>query len=91
MLEAVARHFGERAFGVVLTGMGRDGSIGAQDVVAAGGEIAVQDRATSVVWGMPGSVASAGLASTVAAPAAIAARIAQRLGGPTRRWTFGWR
>jgi two-component system chemotaxis response regulator CheB len=91
MLEAVARHFGERAFGVVLTGMGRDGSIGAQDVVAAGGEIAVQDRATSVVWGMPGSVASAGLASTIAAPAAIAGRIAQRLGGPTRRRTFGWR
>lgn len=91
MLEAVARLFGERAFGVILTGMGRDGSIGAQDMVAAGGEIAAQDRATSVVWGMPGSVATAGLASTIAAPAAIARRIAQRLQGPTRRRTFAWR
>jgi two-component system chemotaxis response regulator CheB len=71
--------------------MGRDGSIGAQDVVAAGGEIAAQDRATSVVWGMPGSVATAGLASTVAAPAAIARRIAQRLEGSTYRRTSAWR
>jgi two-component system, chemotaxis family, protein-glutamate methylesterase/glutaminase len=87
MFQAVAQHFGERAFAVVLTGMGRDGSIGARDVVATGGEIAAQDRATSVVWGMPGSVATAGLASTIARPSAIAGRIAERMraGGPARR------
>jgi two-component system chemotaxis response regulator CheB len=81
MLEAVAEQFGERAFAVILSGMGRDGSLGARHIVARGGEIAAQDRATSVVWGMPGSVASAGLAATIAAPAAIAGRIAERTTG----------
>ncbi|PXA85056.1 chemotaxis response regulator protein-glutamate methylesterase [Nostoc sp. 3335mG] len=87
MFQAVAQQFGERAFAVVLTGMGRDGSIGARDIVATGGEIAAQDRNTSVVWGMPGSVATAGLASTIARPSAIAARISDRMrvGNATRR------
>jgi two-component system chemotaxis response regulator CheB len=84
MFSAVARCFGERAFAVVLSGMGRDGALGAADVVAAGGEIAVQDSASSVIWGMPGSVARAGLAATIAAPAGIAARIAARTGGRVR-------
>lgn len=80
MLDAVAAHYGEQAFAVVLTGMGRDGAIGARRLVEAGGEVAAQDRATSVVWGMPGSVAAAGLAATIAAPGRIAARIAERCG-----------
>ncbi len=79
MFRAVARTYGERAFAVVLSGMGRDGALGASDLVAAGAEIAVQDRASSVVWGMPGSVAKAGLATTVASPAGIAARIGERI------------
>jgi two-component system, chemotaxis family, protein-glutamate methylesterase/glutaminase len=81
MLEAVADHFGERAFAVILSGMGRDGSLGARHILARGGEIAAQDRATSVVWGMPGSVATAGLAATIATPAGIAARIGERMSG----------
>ena len=80
MLEAVADHFGTRAFAVMLTGMGRDGAIGARRLVEAGGELAAQDRVSSVVWGMPGSVAVAGLAATIADPAHIAARIARRCG-----------
>jgi two-component system chemotaxis response regulator CheB len=85
MLQAVARQFGAGAFAVILTGMGRDGSIGAHDIVVAGGEIAAQDRTSSVVWGMPGSVARAGLASTIASPSNIAARITERL-GVKREW-----
>ena len=49
--------------GVVLTGMGSDGTDGAADIVAAGGSVIAQDEATSVVWGMPGSAAEAGLCS----------------------------
>ncbi len=90
MLSAVAAHFRERAFVAILSGMGRDGSVGARDIVEAGGEIAVQDRASSVVWGMPGSIAMAGLAATIAPPAEIAGRIAERLGGRSVRRT-AWR
>jgi two-component system, chemotaxis family, protein-glutamate methylesterase/glutaminase len=47
---------------VVLTGMGSDGRSGAAEIRATGGTVVVQDQATSVVWGMPGAIASAGLA-----------------------------
>jgi two-component system chemotaxis response regulator CheB len=50
---------------VILTGMGTDGTHGAQDVVAAGGSVMAQDEATSVVWGMPGAAANAGVCSAV--------------------------
>ena len=85
MLASVAQVYAERAFAVVLSGMGRDGMIGARALVEAGGEVAVQNRATSVVWGMPGSVAKAGLAATIASPAQIAARIVERVEGRAAR------
>jgi two-component system chemotaxis response regulator CheB len=47
---------------VVLTGMGSDGRHGAAEIRSAGGTVVVQDQATSVVWGMPGAIAQAGLA-----------------------------
>ena len=47
---------------VVLTGMGSDGRNGASEIRSAGGTVVVQDQATSVVWGMPGAIAQAGLA-----------------------------
>jgi two-component system, chemotaxis family, protein-glutamate methylesterase/glutaminase len=65
MFRSVAKVFGKGVLAVVLTGMGEDGAAGCRDVVAAGGQVIVQDAATSVVWGMPGSVANAGLASAV--------------------------
>ncbi|MDC7121623.1 chemotaxis-specific protein-glutamate methyltransferase CheB [Cellulomonas fimi] len=50
---------------VVLTGMGVDGRQGCVEVVGAGGTVLVQDQPSSVVWGMPGAVATAGLAHRV--------------------------
>ena len=53
------------ALAIVLTGMGQDGLRGCEHLAAAGAEIVVQDEATSVVWGMPGFVARAGLADAM--------------------------
>jgi two-component system, chemotaxis family, protein-glutamate methylesterase/glutaminase len=57
--------YGGDLLAVVLTGMGADGRTGSAAVVAAGGTVVVQDEASSVVWGMPGAVAAAGLAHRV--------------------------
>lgn len=78
MFEAMAEIFGSEGVGVVLTGMGRDGTIGAEAMVKAGAEILAQDAATSVVWGMPGSVAQAGLASLVMPPEELARHVCNR-------------
>ena len=78
MFESVAEVFGERALAVVLSGMGRDGCRGAERVRAAGGVVAVQDRDSSVIWGMPGAIAESGLASTIGTPDQLGAFIAQR-------------
>ena len=68
MLASLAAACEGRALGVILSGMGRDGVIGAQALVDAGGTIYAQDADSSAVWGMPGAVARAGLASLVAPP-----------------------
>jgi two-component system chemotaxis response regulator CheB len=57
--------FGASALAVVLTGMGSDGTHGAQSLVEAGATVLAQDEATSTVWGMPGSIARAGLAHEI--------------------------
>jgi two-component system, chemotaxis family, protein-glutamate methylesterase/glutaminase len=80
MFDSIASLFGGRAIGIVLSGMGRDGAVGAARLVAAGAEVFAQDRASSVVWGMPGTVARAGLASLVAPADRLAERIAWRHG-----------
>nr|WP_029623195.1 chemotaxis-specific protein-glutamate methyltransferase CheB [Sphingomonas elodea] len=71
MFDSVAEVFGARALGVVLSGMGRDGCEGAGRLVEAGAKVLVQDQASSVVWGMPGAVATAGRASAVLPPEEI--------------------
>lgn len=78
MFASVADTFGEGAVGVVLSGMGRDGLRGAERMAAAGADVLVQDRDSSVVWGMPGAVATANLAGAVLPPAQIADLLARR-------------
>ena len=74
---------GGAVLGVVLTGMGSDGCKGARVIVDAGGSLVVQDQATSVVWGMPGAVATAGLAEEVLPLAEIAPAVLRRVAGRT--------
>lgn len=75
MFASLAAIHGPRLLAIVLSGMGRDGLEGARAVRDAGGTVLVQDRTTSVVWGMPGAVAKAGLASGVMSPAELGAAI----------------
>ncbi|MBB4839417.1 two-component system chemotaxis response regulator CheB [Sphingomonas kyeonggiensis] len=81
MFESVAEVFGARALGVVLSGMGRDGCEGAKDLIDAGAKVLAQDRASSVVWGMPGAVANAGRVSAILPPDEIGRLIARGGGG----------
>ena len=76
---SVAQTFGRNALAVVLTGMGQDGLRGCEAIRAAGGQVIVQDEPTSVVWGMPGFVARAGLANRVLPLGLIAPDITRRV------------
>jgi two-component system chemotaxis response regulator CheB len=79
MFRSAAAVHGEHVLGVVLTGMGSDGARGAEVLRAAGGEVVVQDAASSVVWGMPGAVVSLGQAHRVLPLDAIARDVLQVL------------
>ena len=65
LFRSVAAAFGANTLAVVMTGMGSDGVLGAQMVHERGGQVYVQDEASSVIWGMPGQVASAGWAHKI--------------------------
>jgi two-component system chemotaxis response regulator CheB len=65
LFRSVAEVYGSHVLAVVMTGMGRDGLRGCAEIQVAGGQILVQDEASSVVWGMPGFVTRAGLADKV--------------------------
>ncbi|HWU50976.1 MAG TPA: chemotaxis response regulator protein-glutamate methylesterase [Asticcacaulis sp.] len=65
LFRSAAEIYGHHALGVVLTGMGHDGRDGARALVDVNASVLAQDEATSVVWGMPGAVAEAGLAELI--------------------------
>jgi two-component system chemotaxis response regulator CheB len=69
---------------VVLTGMGSDGREGARAIVGAGGTVIAQDEDSSVVWGMPGAVAHAGLAAAIVPLQGVGAEIKRFLGARSR-------
>ncbi len=79
LFRSVAQAYGANALAVVLTGMGSDGTRGARAIRDAGGEIIVQDEATSVVWGMPGNVVAASLADRICPLANIAPDVFRRV------------
>ncbi len=79
LFRTAAEVFGPGALAVVLTGMGQDGLRGCQAISDAGGQILAQDRPTSVVWGMPGFVANAGLADAVLPLDQIALEVQRRV------------
>ncbi len=68
MLESLTAVYGSKMLAIVLSGMGNDGAKSAEAVVRNGGKILVQDRASSVVWGMPGAIARQGIATAVLNP-----------------------
>ncbi len=79
LFRSVADIYGGHALAVVLTGMGQDGCRGCAAIHQAGGHVIVQDEASSVVWGMPGSVVTAGLADAVLPLDQLASAIVRRV------------
>lgn len=81
LLRSVAKVYGAHALTIILTGMGQDGLRGCEAIREAGGQILVQDEPSSVVWGMPGYVAKAGLADRVMPLALLPDEILRRVRG----------
>jgi len=79
LFRSTAKIYGAGVLGVVLTGMGQDGLLGCQNIREAGGKIIVQDEASSVVWGMPGSVVNSGFADRVVSLQDMAGEIIDRV------------
>jgi len=84
LFETAAQTYGPATLGLVLTGMGHDGAEGGGRIAAAGGTVIAQDEASSVVWGMPGAVARAGICSAVLPLGAIPGKLAGLLKGGGR-------
>jgi two-component system chemotaxis response regulator CheB len=77
LFASAAEVWGSWNLAVILTGMGTDGTDGAAAIAAAGGTVIAQDEATSVVWGMPGSAAHAGVCAAVLPLDQIAPKVAR--------------
>ena len=79
LFRSMASVYGAGTLAVVMTGMGQDGLRGCKEIRHAGGAVIAQDEATSVVWGMPGYVANAGLARRVVPLEQISGEILRRM------------
>jgi two-component system chemotaxis response regulator CheB len=79
LFETASTCFGPGTLAVVLTGMGHDGLQGCRKIREVDGQIVVQDEATSVVWGMPGQVATAGLANAILPIEEVGGEIVRRV------------
>lgn len=75
MFRSVAEVCRESAIGVVMTGMGSDGALGATALRQRGAPVVVQDRDTSIVWGMPGATVAAGSANAVVPAAKLSSQV----------------
>jgi two-component system chemotaxis response regulator CheB len=94
LFRSVAAAYRGAALGLVLTGMGQDGKRGAEHLRSGGARIVVQDEASSVVWGMPGAVATAGLADSVLPLDQIGSAVLERINamrGPEPAGVRAWR
>ena len=79
LIRSVAAAYGPSTLAVVLTGMGQDGLRGCQLLRESNAQVIAQDEKSSVVWGMPGCVATAGLADAVLPLNQVAADILRRV------------
>jgi two-component system chemotaxis response regulator CheB len=79
LFRSIAKCYGPKVLSVVLTGMGQDGLKGCEAIAAAGGQVLAQDEASSVVWGMPGAVSTAGLADKTLPLKELAPEILRRI------------
>lgn len=81
MLRSIVSVYGEHVLSLILTGMGQDGLRGSELVRARGGIVLAQDRASSIVWGMPGAVSAGGVAHVVAPLAELASLVTRIVNG----------
>ena len=85
MFETVAEAYEGKVAGILLSGMGRDGTDGADAIISAGGSMYAQSADTCAVWGMPRDITERGLASAVLPPAELADRILASVGADAWR------
>ena len=83
MFQSLVSAYDGRVAGVLLSGMGRDGTDGALAIHQAGGAVFAQEADSCAVWGMPRAVTEAGIAAAVSPPAELATIIAKRIGAPS--------
>lgn len=87
LFRSAAEIYGAHTLAVVMTGMGQDGLAGSARIREVGGQVLAQDQASSVVWGMPGSVIKAGLADQVQPLSKMAEGIANRVAYRPSAWS----